>query len=79
MLAIKEIKKIKNKKITINIPESFPSDQAEVIVLPYSVKLKGIRERQRASLLSAPVISDAEVKNLKDVREYLNQWTIKGF
>lgn len=34
MQAIREIKKIKDKKIVVNLPEDFQAKEVEVIILP---------------------------------------------
>ncbi|MDZ7724279.1 MAG: hypothetical protein U5R06_16105 [candidate division KSB1 bacterium] len=36
MKAIKQIQKIKNKKITIKLPPDFNCEKAEIIILPYN-------------------------------------------
>jgi len=74
MVVIKEI-----KKITIDIPADFPSDQAEVIILPYIPETKNIRKKQRESLINAPTIDNNELQKLTEIRDYLNQWNIKEF
>ena len=35
---VRENRKIKNKKITINIPDSFAFDEVEVIILPIAAR-----------------------------------------
>lgn len=44
MEAIREIKKIIDHKVTINLPKSFKSDEVEVIVLPLRKNKTAISE-----------------------------------
>jgi hypothetical protein len=43
---IRENRKIKNKKITINIPDSFAFDEVEVIILPIAARKQKTKKKR---------------------------------
>ncbi len=79
MQAFKQLSKIKNGKITIDVPPDFEAEEVEVIILPVEESLKSKRERLKKLLLSAPTLSKEELKEFEEVRKWLNQWKIPEF
>jgi hypothetical protein len=76
MFAIKEIQDIQAGIVTIRLPDNFPSSRAEIIVLPVEESSARTSELQEL-LLHAPTLSDEELQSFEEVREWMNQWTIK--
>lgn len=79
MQAFKQHSKIKNGKITIDVPPDFEAEEVEVIILPVEESLQAKRERLKKLLLSAPTLTEEELKEFEEVRKWLNQWKIPEF
>ncbi len=78
MQAIREVKNVKGKKITIDLPEDFRDQKVEVIVLPYAEE--AVKKGNLESLLmEGPTLTDEEIKQFLTVREDTKRWKIKEF
>jgi len=77
MQTIRQRTKIKNGKITIDVPPEFDADEVEVIVLP--VKKKPNKEQLLELLLNAPTLTEDEIAEIENVRKWLNDWKIPEF
>jgi len=78
MQAIREVKNVKGKKITIDLPEGFRKGKVEVIILPYierAVKKKNIENL----LMKGPKLTEEEIKSFLTVREDMKKWQPKEF
>lgn len=78
MQALREVRDVKGKKITIDLPEGFRKGKVEVIVLPYTetaVKKKNIENL----LMKGPILTDVEIKSFLTVREDMKKWQPKEF
>lgn len=72
----KQIKKVKNRKITIDIPENLDGEEVEVVIIPIDKisqkKLKGL-------LLSGPTLSEKEIEEYEQVSKWIREWRIPQF
>lgn len=74
MQAIREIKKIKDKKIVVNLPEDFQAKEVEVIILPVVHKKRKKRSQKvSALLLKGPLLSKREIENIKDIQSWFHK------
>jgi hypothetical protein len=78
MFAIKEIQDMQTGAMTIQLPADFPSNRAEIIILPLD-DVPHNRQRLQDVLLHAPTMTDAELQPFAEAREWMSQWTIKTF
>lgn len=67
MQAIKEYKKVKSGKISLNLPKDLEGREMEILIFPYEGK-KGKGSLQKL-LLSGPAFRPAEITAIKQVRE----------
>ena len=80
MQAIREIKKIKDKKIVVNLPENFQAKEVEVIIPPV-VHKKGKKQSPKVSdlLLKVPLLSQREIENIKGIQGWFDKWKVSQF
>ncbi len=72
MKAIREIKQIKDHKVTIELENDFnDGDEVEVIILPVS---KDKREKLNELLLIGPILTDDELFNVENDIEQAKDW-----
>ncbi len=64
MEAIRQIKKVKNHQVSIDLPETYENEEVEVIILP--VFNQKINESFSDLLLKGPVWTEKEVKTFKE-------------
>jgi len=79
MQTLRQRTKIKNGKITIDVPPEFDADEVDVIVQPVEESKASKREYLRKLLLSGPTLTEEELKKFEEVRKWLNQWKIPEF
>ena len=77
MDVIREIVKVKDHRIVIDLPENLEFDKAEVIIQPLENSSSDFD--MRAFLLKGPVLSSAEIKSIKDVRKDFKEWNLNKF
>ncbi len=83
MNAVRQVVKVKNHRVTVDLPADFTAEEVEVIVLPaempepvaadQSVPDKPLTKLQQL-LLDAPVMSDEEYEFIMEKRRALNAW-----
>jgi len=73
MQAIKEHRKVKSGKISINLPEELEGKEMEILIFPFEGK-KDKRSLQ-SLLLSGPTFSSGEIASVKKVIERINRST----
>ncbi len=83
MQAIREYVKVKNHRVSFQLPPSFPTGNVEVIVLPAEVR-PDRNQQDKAELLelllNGPTWSKEDVKHFEDtIQEGWKQWKIEGF
>ena len=78
MQAIREVKNVKGKTITIDLPEGFRKGKVEVIVLPYVESTKK-RKNIENLLMKGPNLTDEEIKSFLTVRGDMKKWQPKEF
>ena len=78
MEAIREIKKVKNHKVLINLPHIYENKEVEIIILPI---LNRTKNNTLSDLLSqGPVWTEQEVKNFEDnLQKGYKDWKLKEF
>lgn len=80
MQAFKQHSKIKNGKITIDVPPDFEAEEVEVIVLPLNMQAKKPdKQKLLELLLNGPTLSEEEIAEIENVRKWLNEWKIPEF
>jgi hypothetical protein len=78
MIAIRQIQKVKSGSINISLPPDFDNKQVEIIILPIDED-NGKTLNIQALLLTAPTLTDDELRGFETVREWMNQWNVKDF
>ncbi|MBC7892162.1 MAG: hypothetical protein H7Y12_08125 [Sphingobacteriaceae bacterium] len=83
MNAVRQVVKVKNHRVTVELPANFTAEEVEVIVLPAAtpepvaadqfVSGKPLTKLQQL-LLDAPVMSDEEYEFIMEKRRALNAW-----
>ncbi|MBC8179928.1 hypothetical protein H8E88_02280 [candidate division KSB1 bacterium] len=76
MEAIREIKKVRNHQVLIDLPNNYENEDVEIIILPLMNK-----KRQKTLsdlLLDGPVWSKKEVKNFEEnLQEGYTNWKLE--
>lgn len=75
MDALRFFSVIKDRKIILDIPPNFTSENVEIIILP----LKNKKGKLKELLLEGPVWSEEDVKEIEKVGEGLRRWKIEEF
>ncbi len=84
MNSIRKIIRRLGNTITIEHPDEFQAETAEVIIEPVEdlqkeilpIAIDGLTELQRL-LLKAPLVTDEEIHSVEEKRKALNQWQEK--
>ena len=76
MQVIREIKKIKDKKIVVDIPEDFQGKKVEIIILPVAHKNKKRLLKLSGILLKGPSLNRKEIENIKGIQYWLREWKV---
>ena len=75
MDALRFFSVIKDRKITLDIPPDFTSENVEIIILP----LKNKKGKLKELLLEGPVWSEEDIEEIEKVSEGFRNWKIKEF
>ena len=76
MRVIREIKRIKDKKIVVDLPEGFQAKEVEVIILPIVCKSKKRPRKLSDILLKWPSLNRKEIENIKGIQYWLREWKV---
>ena len=79
MQVIREIKKIKDKKIVVDIPEDSQAKKVEIIILPVAHKNKKRFLKLSDILLKGPSLNRKEIENIKGIQYWLREWKVPKF
>ncbi|PID88435.1 MAG: hypothetical protein CSB06_00375 [Bacteroidia bacterium] len=85
MEALRNIYKVENNRIIIDLPQSFNHKEVEVIVMPffkYQIEKKDKqqnKQKQIESLLSVSVWKDDDIQQIYDSQNVINKWSIEEF
>ena len=79
MQAIRVVKEIKDKKIVVDVPKSFRTKRAEVIILPSVQKNKKRLDKLSELLLKGPSLSKQEIRKIKNARKWMGEWKVPQF
>ena len=78
MIAVRSIQEVIAGAVTIKLPAHFAGKRVEVIILPVEEDEQELGELQRL-LLAAPTLSDDELQEFAQVRDWMNQWIVSEF
>ena len=73
MIAVRRIQDVIAGAVTIRLPAHFSAKRVEVIVLPVDEDEQETGQLQRL-LLTAPTMSDDDLRGFDQVRKWMNQW-----
>ena len=87
MQALRNIYKVDNQRLVIELPLSFQHSEVEVIILPVSeeatkaepILAKEDKTERLSRLLSIGVWSDADIETVLDSQNFTNHWKIIEF
>jgi hypothetical protein len=87
MQALRNIYKVDNQRLVIELPPSFQHSEVEVIILPVSAEApkaepmfaREDKTERLSRLLSIGVWSDADIETVLDSQNFINQWKIIEF
>ncbi len=78
MDTIREIKKVKNHQVLIDLPEDYENEEIEIIILPLTRKYRD--NTLSELLLKGPVWTEQEVKDFNDnIHKGYKNWKLKEF
>ncbi len=85
MEALINIYKVENKRIIIDLPQSFNYKEVEVIIVPF-LKHQIIekdkqqnKQKQIENLLSVSVWKDDDIQQIYESQNIINKWEIEEF
>lgn len=82
MEALKTSATVKNRQITIDLPDYFEDEEVEVIVLSATtdVERKHVQKNVFLEFLrNGPILSDEEIQRIDEVKKEFQTWMLKGF
>lgn len=80
MIVLKEIQEVKSGTVTIALPDDFHAKRVEIIILPIEEEEQTTSAPNLQSLLlNAPTLTEEELQEFENVREWMNQWNVKEF
>ena len=78
MQELREIKKIKEKKVSITLPPSFKTEVVEVIILPAENNQKKSKQKSISELLlKVPTVSEKEINAICKTKNLIDEWKIE--
>lgn len=78
MKLIKTIEDVKSSSITINLPADFNAKKVEITIKPID-QTEDSKPLLKDLLLEAPTLTDEEAQEYKDVRNWMNKWSVEEF
>ena len=78
MIAVRRIQDVIAGAVTIRLPAHFSAKRVEVIILPVDEDEQETGQLQRL-LLTAPTMSEDDLREFDQVRNWMSQWTIDEF
>jgi hypothetical protein len=78
MIAVRSIHDVVGGSVTIRLPVDFAAKRVEVIVLPIEEVQPETLRLQRL-LLAAPTVSEVELDEFAQTREWMNRWQMNAF
>jgi len=78
MIAIRQIQTVTSGAVTVTLPPEFDAKQVEIIILPIDDVQAGAQQLQDL-LLAAPTLTDDELQDFDNVREWMSQWNVNDF
>jgi len=73
MIAVRSIHEVVAGSVTIRLPVDFAAKRVEVIVLPIE-EVQPKSSRLQRLLLAAPTVSEVELDEFAQTREWMNRW-----
>ena len=78
-VAFRQIQEVKSRAITIQLPADFSAKKVEVIVRSLDDSALFTVNQLQNLLMTAPTISNTELKNFEDIRNWMSQWIAQEF
>ncbi len=78
MIAVRQIQEVIASTVTITLPAHFTARRVEVIVFPV-VEDEPEAEQLQELLLAAPTLSEDDLREFTQVRDWISQWTVSEF
>jgi len=78
MKAIRKIEDVKSGSVTIDLPADFHAKKVEIIILAVEDSGNG-RKSLQDLLLEAPTLTQDELQEYQNVRDWMSQWNVKEF
>jgi hypothetical protein len=78
MIAVRSIHEVVAGSVTILLPVDFAAKHVEVIILPVE-DAPAEWSRLQNLLLAAPTVSEADLQEFAQTREWMNQWQMNAF
>jgi hypothetical protein len=80
MFSIQQTYDVKDGMVTVVLPPRFNAKRVNIIIFPVKEGAdRKISEDLQDLLLTAPTLSDNELQEFKNIREWMNQWNIQDF
>ncbi len=76
--AIRKIEDVKSGSIKIDLPVDFSAKRVEIIILPVDEFENG-RQSLQDLLLEAPNITNDELQDYNNIRDWMRKWNVKEF
>ncbi len=82
MKTLRNIYKVENNRIIIDLPQSFNYEEVEVIIMPflkYQIIKQDNKQKQIESLLSVSVWKDDDIQQIYESQNIINKWKVEEF
>lgn len=80
MQAFREIKKVKEKKISITLPPGFKAEVVEIIILPADDNKKKNKKKSISELLlKGPTLSEEDINAIYKTKNLIDEWKIEEY
>lgn len=80
MFPIRQTQDVKDGMVTVVLPPRCNAKRVNIIIFPVKEETDhGISQELQELLINAPTLSDEELQEFKNIREWMNQWEIQDF
>ena len=79
MQLIRQIIDVKDRHLVFDLPKSFTSSKAEVIIIPCENKKNANSDKEVNRLLSVSVWGAQDVKRIQKAQRDIGKWKVKTF
>lgn len=78
MNSIKKIEDVKSSTITIDLPADFQAKRVEIIISPID-ESENERQSLQDLLLEAPILTDHELHEYSNIKDWMSKWNAVEF